>query len=165
MIYTPPNKKNNNNYYFFIKNHKTQRIWRYHKLVVIHNECYPQGLGARPALRAWMVATSVLKDLAKTLSSMPVVNKVLGSDTVPAFALPKAEIARAISCISALYWKCTSPLGKTNTSPFCSVWVKSLLVVSTNPTWRVPWLRKRSSEARGWMWVGLGVPAGNWSTA
>lgn len=52
MIYTPPNKKNNNNYYFFIKNHKTRRIWRYHKLVAIHNECYPQGLGTRPALRA-----------------------------------------------------------------------------------------------------------------
>ena len=50
-----------------------------------------------------MVAISVLKDLAKILSSMPVVNKVLGSETVPAFALPKAEIARAGICVSALY--------------------------------------------------------------
>nr|POE94133.1 hypothetical protein CFP56_65994 [Quercus suber] len=38
-----------------------------------------------------MVATSVLKDLAKTLLSMPVANEVLGIETVPAFALPKAE--------------------------------------------------------------------------
>ena len=50
-----------------------------------------------------MVAISVLKDLAKILSSMPAVNKVLGSETVPAFALPKAEIARAGICVSALY--------------------------------------------------------------
>jgi hypothetical protein len=50
-----------------------------------------------------MVATSALKDKAKTLSSMLVLNKVLGMETVPAFALPKAEIAIADSCAAALY--------------------------------------------------------------
>lgn len=42
-----------------------------------------------------MAATSVLKDLANTVSLIPEANKVLGSETVPAFALPKAEIAIA----------------------------------------------------------------------
>ena len=50
-----------------------------------------------------MVAISVLKDLAKTLLSIPVGNKVLGSETVPAFALPKAEIAIAGNFTSSLY--------------------------------------------------------------
>jgi hypothetical protein len=43
-----------------------------------------------------MVATSVLKAKAKMLSSMLVAKRVVGSDTVPALALPKAEIARAV---------------------------------------------------------------------
>jgi hypothetical protein len=68
-----------------------------------------------------MVATSVLKDKAKTLSSMLVLNKVLGSETVPAFALPKAETAIAGAFAAALYWKCTSPFGNTNISPVCSI--------------------------------------------
>ena len=45
----------------------------------------------------------VLKDLAKTTSSMPVVNKVLGIETVPASALPNAAIAATGICASALY--------------------------------------------------------------
>jgi hypothetical protein len=36
-----------------------------------------------------------LKAKAKTLSSMEVLNNVLGSETVPALALPKAEKAKA----------------------------------------------------------------------
>lgn len=43
-----------------------------------------------------MVATSVLKARAKTLSSMVVLKRVLGIDTVPALALPKADIANAV---------------------------------------------------------------------
>lgn len=50
-----------------------------------------------------MVATSVLNAKANTLSSMVELNKVLGSDTVPALALPNAEIARAESSAFALY--------------------------------------------------------------
>ena len=123
------------------------------------DESHPQGLGARPAFRAWMVATSVLKALARMLSSMLVVKRVVGSDTVPALALPKAEIAKAGFWASALYWKWTSPLGTMNMSPACRVWVKNLLVVSTNPTWREPSTRKRSSADRGWVWGGLVVPA------
>ena len=73
--------------------------------------------GARPARRASMVVVLVLKDLAKTTSSMPVVNKVLGIETVPAFALPNAAIATTGICASALYWKCTSPFGNTKISP------------------------------------------------
>ncbi|KAK1586603.1 hypothetical protein Q3G72_004171 [Acer saccharum] len=49
-----------------------------------------------------MVATSVLKSLAKIISSMLVANRVTGSDTVPAFALPKAENAIAGFCASAI---------------------------------------------------------------
>ena len=43
----------------------------------------------------WIVAISILKALARMLSSMPVANTVDGTDTVPAFAFPKAEIAVA----------------------------------------------------------------------
>jgi hypothetical protein len=42
-----------------------------------------------------MVPISVLKDFAKIPSSMLVVKTVLGTDTVPAFALPNAETAIA----------------------------------------------------------------------
>ena len=79
------------------------------------------------------MATSVLKDCAKTLLSMPVVNKVLGIETVLAFALPRAEIARAGTCGSALYWKCTSPLGNTKISPVCSVLSKELVGCINKP--------------------------------
>ena len=62
-------------------------------------------------------------------------------------------------CISINVLEVHKSLWDTKISPVCSVWVKSLLVVSTNPTWRVPPTTKRSSEARGWMWGGLVVPA------
>lgn len=55
----------------------------------------PEGVGARPELRPRMVATPVLKALAKMLSSMPAAKRVVGSDTVAALALTKAEIAKA----------------------------------------------------------------------
>ncbi|MQL75821.1 hypothetical protein Taro_008213 [Colocasia esculenta] len=42
-----------------------------------------------------MVAASVLKDLTSTTSSMPLPKTLLGIDTVPALALPKAETATA----------------------------------------------------------------------
>jgi len=52
-----------------------------------------------------MVATSFLKALAKIPLSMPVVNKVLGIDTVPELALPKADTATARLLGSLLYWQ------------------------------------------------------------
>ena len=51
-----------------------------------------------------MVPISVLKDFAKFPSSIPVVKTELGTDTVPAFALPNAEIANAELFASLLYW-------------------------------------------------------------
>ena len=51
-----------------------------------------------------MVATSVLKDLAKILSSMLVLNKVLGIHTLPGFELLNVAIAKAGTCASGLYW-------------------------------------------------------------
>lgn len=51
-----------------------------------------------------MVVTSVLKAVAKISSSIPVEKTVLGTDTVPALALPKADIASAEFC-PELYWK------------------------------------------------------------
>jgi hypothetical protein len=50
-----------------------------------------------------MVATSVLKDLAKTMSSMPLLNKAFGIETLQGFELPKAAIALAGACASELY--------------------------------------------------------------
>ena len=73
--------------------------------------------GARPALRASMVVVLVLKDLAKTTSSMPVVNKVLGIETVPASALPNAAIAATGICASALYGSAQVPLGTQRYHP------------------------------------------------
>ena len=52
-----------------------------------------------------MVATLVLKDKAKTVSSMEVLKSVLGRETVPELALAKDEIARAGLLASALCWK------------------------------------------------------------
>jgi hypothetical protein len=51
-----------------------------------------------------MVATSVLKAFAKIPLSTPVVNRVLGIDTVPALALPKEDTATARFLGSLLYW-------------------------------------------------------------
>ncbi|GLJ48663.1 hypothetical protein SUGI_1026590 [Cryptomeria japonica] len=47
-----------------------------------------------------MVCVSVLNDLARTLSGIPVVKRVEGSKTVPALALPKAETAMASTLLS-----------------------------------------------------------------
>jgi hypothetical protein len=57
----------------------------------------------RPLELEWCQHT----DLAKTMSSMPVLNKVLGIETPPGFELPKAAIAIANSA-PGLYWKCTN---------------------------------------------------------
>ena len=62
-------------------------------------------LGTKPFFNVLMVATSVLKAKAKTVSSMLELNNVLGIDTVPAFALPKAERAIAVSLFAELCWK------------------------------------------------------------
>ncbi|KAF3943782.1 hypothetical protein CMV_029692 [Castanea mollissima] len=50
-----------------------------------------------------MVPISVLKDFTKFPSSIPVVKTELGTDTVPAFALPNAEIAIAELFASLLH--------------------------------------------------------------
>lgn len=51
-----------------------------------------------------MVAILVLKDLAKIPLSMPVVNTEVGTEMVPAFALPNAEMAIAEFFTSQLSW-------------------------------------------------------------
>ena len=59
---------------------------------------------AKPFFKVWMVATSILKAKAKTLSSMVVLNSVLGIDTVPALPLPKVDIAQGrLLCISIVF--------------------------------------------------------------
>ncbi|KAM1873011.1 hypothetical protein ACFX13_006901 [Malus domestica] len=47
-----------------------------------------------------MVPTSILKEIVNTLSSMPMVNKVEGIDTVPAFVLPNKNCCGWVFCIS-----------------------------------------------------------------
>lgn len=51
-----------------------------------------------------MVCSSVLNDLAKAVSWIPETNALVGTETVPALALPKAETARAMSFGLGLYW-------------------------------------------------------------
>ncbi|KAK2966426.1 hypothetical protein RJ640_025974 [Escallonia rubra] len=50
-------------------------------------------------------ATSVLKDFAKILSPMLVLKIAVGTDTVPALALPNVDIAKTGVLAALLYWK------------------------------------------------------------
>lgn len=59
--------------------------------MVVKRRTLVQALDARAALIFWIVAISVLKALARTASSSPVAKTVVGTESVPALALPNKE--------------------------------------------------------------------------
>nr|POE55868.1 peroxidase n [Quercus suber] len=118
--------------------------------------------GARLALRASMVVVLVLKDLAKTTSSMPVVNKVLGIETVPAFALPNAAIATAVrgfnvvdNIKSSVESACPGVVSCAN---MVAIAARDSVLLSGGPTWKVP-LGRRDALVANQTGANAGLPS------